>query len=94
VSYAIISLLNLVFEILTLLIFVDVIGSWILAMRVQLPDSIRRLLSLVHSITGPILEPARRLIPPIGGLDLSPFVTLIALQVLQRLLISVLIGLR
>ncbi len=93
-SYALIGLLNLVFDVLIFLIFVDVIGSWIQALRVQLPDAIYRLLHMVHSIVAPILEPVRRIIPSIGGLDLSPIVTLIGLQVIQRLLISALYGLR
>jgi YggT family protein len=89
-----ISLLNLIFDILIFLIFVDVIGSWIRALRVQLPDALYRLLDLVHTIIAPILEPVRRIIPPIGGLDLSPIVALIGLQVIQRVLFSVLYGLR
>jgi len=32
------------------------------------------------SLTEPMLRPARRLIPPIGGFDLSPIVVLVALQ--------------
>lgn len=93
-SYALISLVNLIFEILTVMIFVDVIGSWILAARVQLPDVLQRLLGLVHSITAPILEPIRRLLPSFAGLDLSPFVALLLLQVLQRLVVGLLIGMR
>jgi YggT family protein len=38
--------------------------------------------SLLVSLTEPLLRPARRLIPPIGGLDLSPIVVLVALQLL------------
>lgn len=93
-NYALIGLLNLIFDILIFLIFVDVIGSWIRALRVQLPDVLYRLLDLVHMIIAPILEPVRRILPPIGGLDLSPIVALIGLQVIQRVLISVLYGLR
>lgn len=89
---AFISLLSLVFDVLIFLIFVDVIGSWIQALRVQLPDVIYRLLHMVHSIVAPILEPVRRIIPPLGGLDLSPIVTLIGLQLIQRLLVSALAG--
>jgi YggT family protein len=93
-NYNLFGLINLIFEILSLLILVDVIGSWILAARVQLPDAIYRLLEVVHTVTAPILGPIRRLIPPLGGLDLSPIVALIGLQVLQRLLVSVMYGLR
>lgn len=93
-SYAFIGILNLVFDILIFLIFVDVIGSWIQALRVQLPDPVYRLFHMVHAIVAPIMEPVRRIIPPIGGLDLSPIVALIGLQLIQRVLVSVLYSLR
>lgn len=91
---ALIGLLNLIFDILILLIFVDVIGSWIRMLRVRLPDAIYRLLDLAHAIVAPILEPVRRILPPFGGLDLSPLVALIGLQLIQRVLVSVLYSLR
>lgn len=93
-NYALLNLINLVFDILFLLIFIEVIGSWVMAARVRLPDAIYRLLEVVHAIVGPLMEPIRRLIPPLGGLDLSPLIALILLQVIQRLLISVLVGFR
>lgn len=93
-SYAFIGILNLVFDILIFLIFVDVIGSWIQMLRVQLPDAVYRLLHMVHSIVAPIMAPVRRIIPPIGGLDLSPIVALIGLQLIQQVLVRILVGLR
>ncbi|OGI52008.1 MAG: hypothetical protein A3E57_07810 [Candidatus Muproteobacteria bacterium RIFCSPHIGHO2_12_FULL_60_33] len=38
---------------------------------------------LLVSLTEPLMRPARRLIPAVGGLDLSPIVVLVALQLLQ-----------
>ena len=38
---------------------------------------------LIHTLTEPVLAPARRILPPMGGLDLSPMLVLIALQVLR-----------
>jgi YggT family protein len=92
--YPVLSFINLLFEILSILILVDVLGSWILTARTQLPDVIYTILVLVHRITSPIMEPIRRVIPPLGGLDMSPIIALIGLQVIQKLLVSVLIGMR
>ncbi len=39
---------------------------------------------LIHDITEPILAPARQLIPPMGGLDISPIIVFILLGALQR----------
>ncbi len=93
-SYVILNIINLVFRVLTLFILVDVIGSWIMAARVRLPDVVYRLLGFVHSVTTPILAPIQRLIPPLGGMDFSPIIALFGLQLLQRLIVSVLVGLR
>ena len=44
-------------------------------------------LQLLRRLTEPVLAPARRIIPPLGGLDISPVLVLIALQVIRSLLI-------
>ena len=43
-------------------------------------------LALLHQITEPILAPARRIIPPMGGLDFSPILVILLLGILQRIL--------
>ncbi len=43
-------------------------------------------MSLLHQLNAPLLRPARRIIPPFGGLDLSPLFVLIALQFCRLLL--------
>lgn len=40
----------------------------------------------IRALNAPILSPLRRLIPPMGGIDFSPLVALIILQVLNRIL--------
>jgi YggT family protein len=91
VSYAFINLINLVFQVLTILILIEVVGSWILASRIHLPEWGYTILRAVHAITSPILGPIRRLIPAPVGLDLSPIIALILVQILQRLLIGALL---
>ena len=43
----------------------------------------------LKEITDPILEPFRRIIPPIGGLDLSPIVAFLALSALNYVILLV-----
>lgn len=43
-------------------------------------------LSLLHQVTEPLLAPARRVIPPLGGLDFSPILVILALGLVQRIL--------
>ena len=91
-NVALVSMINIVIEIFSFLILVEVIGSWLLVARVNLPDVVYRLLEGVRSITGVILNPLRRVIPSMGGLDLTPIVALLLLDVLRRLLVSALVG--
>lgn len=79
IPVAIGKLIMLVIYIYTFAIFVMVIISWIN------PGTYNPVTSILHSLTDPVLGPARRLIPPVGGLDLSPLFALIALTVLRML---------
>jgi YggT family protein len=71
---------------------VDIIGSWILAARVNLPSWVYAILGAVHTIVSPVLAPFRRIIPSIGGLDFSPIIALFVLQFVQRFLVRGLAG--
>ena len=69
-----------IIELYTLVVFVSVVMSW---MRLPLSNPIAK---FVHTLTEPALAPIRRLVPPVGGLDFSPMVLLIGLQLLSRML--------
>jgi len=92
VTYSLINIVSTIFQIYSFLILLEVIGSWILVSRVRLPDFVYTLLHVVHTLTSPLLDPIRRLIPSMGGLDLSPIIALILLQVLQGIVVSALRG--
>jgi YggT family protein len=57
-----------------------VIISWVPSMR----DS--SFGQLVLRATEPVFNPVRKVLPPMGGVDLAPLVVLIAIQLLGRLL--------
>ena len=42
--------------------------------------------SFLYRITEPVLAPVRRLLPPMGGLDLSPLVVIIGIQIILQML--------
>jgi YggT family protein len=84
----------LVFFIRFLQIFVTVI-TWAILIRVLISwipnlDPYNPIVRILRQITDPVLEPARRIIPPLGGIDISPIVVIIVLQLLERLLIGLL----
>jgi YggT family protein len=68
-------------DLYSLVVIVTVVISWLPVDR-QHPAVL-----FIHRITEPVLAPIRRALPPMGGLDLSPLVLLIALQFLKRLLL-------
>ena len=69
-------------RVLNLAILVRVFMSWLPISR----DS--RFVHIVLEITEPILGPIRRVMPSFGGLDLSPMVGLILIEVAERVLLT------
>jgi YggT family protein len=64
----------------SLVVVVAVVLSWVPL------DRHNPLAAIVFGLTEPVLEPIRNLLPPMGGLDFSPMVLLMVLQLLRRLL--------
>ena len=80
-TWSIPQLVALVINIFLFAILIQVILSWVN------PGGYNPAASLLYSLTEPLLRPARRLIPPIGGLDISPMLVMIGLILLEMLLI-------
>ncbi|MBF0095758.1 MAG: YggT family protein [Magnetococcales bacterium] len=63
--------------------------TWMILIRVLLswvnPDPYNPIVQFLIRATDPVLEPLRRLLPSVGGLDLSPIVALLGISLLQRL---------
>ena len=78
--------IRLLFTAINLAILARVILSWL---RV---DPYNPAVQLIYQITEPILGPFRRLVPPIGMIDISPIVALIVLEIAQRIIITMLLG--
>jgi YggT family protein len=91
-TFALVSVINTVIEIFSILILVEVIASWVMVANVRLPDMVIRALQVISQITSIVLNPIRRVVPSIGGLDLSPIIALLLLDVLRRLLVSVVVN--
>lgn len=63
-------------------LIISVILSWVA------PGSHNPAAQLVHQICEPVLAPIRKILPSLGGLDLSPIFAFIALRLLDMLLIA------
>ena len=79
------AFINVLAGALTLAIFVRVILSWI--PNARLPFGIG---DFAFSVSEPILAPIRRAMPFFGGIDFSPFLALIAIQIVSSILLRVL----
>ena len=78
------ELVVLAFNVFTFAIVIQVIISWVS------PGTYTPVNALLDSITRPVLAPIQRIIPSISGIDLSPLVALIGLQVLKMLVLPLL----
>ena len=88
---AIANAIHIIFRAFTFLVFARVIFSWI---RVDPYHPFwGPILRFVYQATEPLLEPVRRLMPNMGGLDLSPLIVLVGLDLVRMLLIQILLGL-
>ena len=89
---ALIEIADLLMNILTWVIIIQVILSWLLAFNVLNTSSngVRTIAVALDRITAPLYRPIRRLLPDFGGLDFSPLVILILIQVIEKLLDGVL----
>ncbi len=79
------AFINVLAGALTLAIFVRVILSWI--PNARLPFGLG---DFVFGVSEPILSPIRRAMPFFGGIDFSPFIALLAIQLVSSLILRVL----
>ncbi|WP_085830254.1 YggT family protein [Collinsella vaginalis] len=88
-SYTLIQFVNLLFNFYNILIIVYCLLSWFPRRSQSFLDDLSRALD---TIVGPYLNLFRRIIPSFGGIDFSPVVAIIALNVLERIIIGILVG--
>jgi YggT family protein len=81
-TWAVGGILNFILDIYFWSLLVSIVSSFIA------PFSEHPALVLVRQLTEPIMAPFRRLLPSMGGLDLSPIFVFLSIQILKILLIA------
>lgn len=76
---AAVPLLIQIIDLYSLIVLAAVIISWVHL------DPRHPLVAFLHALTEPALAPIRRVLPAMGGIDFSPMVLLIGLQLLKGL---------
>jgi YggT family protein len=87
-TFAILQTLSFILNIVWWIFLIMIIMSWLISFNVintrnQFVASVWRVL---NQITEPILKPIRRVIPAMGGLDLSPLIVFVIIFFLQNLI--------
>jgi YggT family protein len=81
------TFVNVFVTVYTLIILAYIITSWL---RLPYSPWLNRIRRFLYDVAEPYIRLFRRVLPPMGPLDLSPMVAVIALWLLDRLLITVL----
>ncbi len=85
--YSVADLISLFLSIFLIAILIQVILSWVN------PGNYNPVIGLVNTLATPALRPIQKLIPPIGGLDISPMFAMLAIVVMKMLLIPPILNL-
>tara|TARA_B100001250_G_scaffold411750_2_gene441132 strand:+ start:1318 stop:1944 length:627 start_codon:yes stop_codon:yes gene_type:complete len=81
-GWSAVGLLKLMLNIYFWGMIIMVIASWVA------PNSYNPALILINQLLEPVTAPIRRIMPDMGGLDLSPLIVLLGIQVVEILLLT------
>ena len=77
-------IIDIMFTVYIYLIIAEVLMSWV-------PHNPSQpIFKFIAEATEPILTPCRRLIPTVGGIDFSPIIALMAVELLRRVVLTIL----
>lgn len=71
------------FQLFYVFLLIRIVLSWVPGVNLYHPA-----VQFVYRVTSPILDPIRRVVPPVAGLDLSPLVAFLLLSLIQRVVIG------
>ena len=88
---ALFQIADMLLQVVMWIIIIQVIISWLFAFNVINPHSggVRSAIDALDRITAPIYRPVRRILPDFGGIDFSPLVIILVIQILRKLLAGV-----
>ena len=84
---ALFDIVDMILQLLVWIIIIQVILSWLVAFNVINFHSnfVRTVVDAIDRITTPLYRPIRKLMPDFGGIDFSPIVLILAIQIIRRL---------
>jgi YggT family protein len=91
---AIARFLIFVLDVYMWIIIAEVVISWLIVfdvINIRNPKA-QNLLNIIAKLTRPVMEPIRKVIPPIAGLDLSPVIAIFGIMLLQQVIYGIVYG--
>ncbi|MDB5439641.1 MAG: hypothetical protein JWM33_2068 [Caulobacteraceae bacterium] len=81
-GHAIADLILAVLKLLWLAVFVQAALSWLVAFNVinSRNQFVYQVVRMLDAVVNPLLRPFRRVIPPLGGVDITPIILVLALS--------------
>lgn len=80
-------LIGMIFKLVYFVLIIRMLLSWVN------PDPYNQVVQTIYRVTEPILAPFRRIIPPIGMIDISPIVVFLLLSFIERFVVGILLQL-
>jgi YggT family protein len=80
----------MLFRIYSFIIIARVIVSWVRVSPYH--PTWGPVVRFIYQATEPLMEPVRRFLPAMGGLDFSPIIVLLGLDLLRTLVVGMLLG--
>jgi len=81
VAWSLLGLFSMVLDIYFFSLLIMVIASWLA------PQSNHPAITMIYQITDPICTPARKLLPPMGGIDFSIIVVFVSINIIDSYLV-------
>lgn len=87
--YALFTLIDTVLNLYTWIVFIYVIMGWLVQFNVinTRNQIVAMIGNTLHRLVEPVLRPIRRIMPELGGIDISPVVLIIVLYFIRNLIV-------
>ena len=85
VTWSLVGILGLMLNFYFYVIIIQIILSWVA------PQNHSPIVGLLHQISEPIMGPARKMLPSMGGLDLSPMLVIMGIHLAKILVVQSLV---
>ncbi len=86
-------LLIMLLDIYEWIVVITAVVSWLIAFEVisEANTQTQNLVGLLKKCTDPVFKPLSKYIPPIGGIDITPIIVIILIEILKEIIVRVII---